>query len=178
MPELVEVFKLQWPKDVPLDICVRCKTFDYSDKTKEETIAHMESCNAGQVAPAVTPFPPVEASNNDQPHQIEEVPSEDDQPPRPIFKVMKCANFSSQLDERCNRICAQDRSKFQDEILSLKARNNRLVDELFWTKKMVDCQKYYSRLPTEELILMSVDQERARARDDRLAHEVLPETQL
>ena len=60
----------------------------------------------------------------------------------------------------------------------MKARNNRLVDELFWTKKMVDCQKYYSRLPTEELILMSVDQERARARDDRLAHEVLPETRL
>ena len=138
MPEMVELLTLQWPNDVPFNICVRCKTYDYTGKTKAETIEHFESCNAVQVAPAVTPFPPVETSNNDQPHQIKEVPSEDDQPPRPIFKVVKCANFSSQLDDRCNLICARDRSKYQDEILSLKARNHSLVEELFWTKKLMD----------------------------------------
>ena len=58
MPEVIDTLKKQWPKDLPLNICVRCRDYDYNGKTKEETIAHIESCMTDQMAPAVIPIQP------------------------------------------------------------------------------------------------------------------------
>ena len=89
VPEDLELLKSFFPGKESLMICVRCRTFDYTGKTKAERIAHIESCCTPASVPAVVPIPPVEAPMEDPPQKMEEVPSEEDQPPRPIFKVVK-----------------------------------------------------------------------------------------
>ena len=130
-PEVIDCLKLQWPKDLPLNICVRCRDYDYTGKSKQETIAHIESCMTDPMAPAVMPIQPKQSQVVDPALKIPESKHRDDQPPRPIFQAVKMKHTGTQEELRCNKTCADDRVKLQDEILELKYQNSRLRDDMY-----------------------------------------------
>ena len=72
MLELMELLKKYMPKDVPHNICAKCKKFNFEGKSLVEYMNHIDNCELDPKASYVVTIPPIESSHIDSPKKVEE----------------------------------------------------------------------------------------------------------
>ena len=140
----LEVMKSHFKDADHLNICVRCKVFDYRGKTKQQTIAHFEACMAGAGAAGETPNQYDLALASSLDIVVDDTMSIQDNQTVKNEQMHEMVDIGTQTPSGCGRPCAL-RIKYLEQALAKMTQEKKDLERAFNSATMrLDVYEKYS----------------------------------